>query len=170
MVRTDTDDATDESNDELTAIAEWAIELSKRAGDGDSKNPVEMAFAEASNDEDTVSVRIGATRDGGVSFRIRPATLYERYTKTHTNPTTLSRNTSGTKPLSTRRAKSFGTTPTFGRFGKAGAVPFASTATRANLSTCRFTASTSTTERSTESGRASITRGRTNEPLRRRRD
>jgi len=78
MVRTTTDDATDESNDDdLTAIAEWAIELSKRAGDGDSKNPVEMAFGEASNDEDTVSVRIGATRDDRVDFRIRPATLYE---------------------------------------------------------------------------------------------
>jgi len=77
MVRTTTADATDESNDDLSAIAEWAIELSKRAGDGETKNPVEMAFAEASNDEDTVSVCVEATRDPKVNFRISPASLYE---------------------------------------------------------------------------------------------
>jgi len=80
MVRstTATDDATDESNDDLSAIAEWAIEMSKRAGDGETKNPVEMAFAEASNGDDYVTVRFtGGRTDGRVDFDISEATLYE---------------------------------------------------------------------------------------------
>ena len=76
MVRTTTADDEANTND-LSAIAEWAVELSKRAGDGDSKNPVRMAFAEASNDEDTVSVRIRGDRSDGVGFAIREASLYE---------------------------------------------------------------------------------------------
>jgi len=75
MVRhTKADD--DESTDDLTAIAEAAVELSAR-DDVSTQSPVRMAFAEASNDEDTVCVRFAADRDGGVSFDISPASLYD---------------------------------------------------------------------------------------------
>jgi hypothetical protein len=75
MVR-HTEPADEESTDDPTAIAEAAVELSAR-DDVSTKSPVRMAFAEASNDEDTVCVRFAADRDGGVSFDISPASLYE---------------------------------------------------------------------------------------------
>jgi len=65
-----------EADDDRTAIADAAVELSAR-DDVSTKSPVRMAFAEASNDEDTVSVRFTADRDGGVSFDISPASLYD---------------------------------------------------------------------------------------------
>jgi len=75
MVR-HTDAADDESTTtDRTAIADAAVLLSDR--DASTKDPVKMAFAEASNDEDTASVRFIADRDGGVSFDISPASLYE---------------------------------------------------------------------------------------------
>ena len=78
MVR-HTEPADEESTDDLTAIAEAAVELSARPDA--PNNPVDMAFGEASNDDDTVSVRFMGDRDGDVGFAIRPASLYEAWYK-----------------------------------------------------------------------------------------